>query len=257
MNQHFNFSRFGLLLRKHLAEHLRSYFMGTGVLAGVLVLVLGGLTYMTRRPLQVELQSLLFLFFLLLAGAVFTSAVFEALGDQRRAAPALLLPASHLEKYLLVWLISMPVFLVVYTAVFYAVDAMALQLASGAVPGELLDLSERTEDRNSILLYFALVHGASMWGAIYFQRLHVIRTSFVAFGLLAVVSIVNFQVLKGLLSPDVRFAPPFAGVVVQEGEQMFPLGLGSGQMPLLLFLPLALAVLLWLGAYARLTEKQL
>jgi hypothetical protein len=96
-----------------------------------------------------------------------------------------------------------------------------------------------------------------LWGAIYFQRLHVIRTAFVAFGLLALVSMLNFQVLKGLVSPGVRFAPPFAGVLLREGEQVFSLALSNSQMVLFGLLPLALAVLLWLGTYARLTEKQL
>ncbi|SFQ74249.1 hypothetical protein [Hymenobacter arizonensis] len=257
MNQHFNISRFGLLLRKHVGEHMRSYLMGTGVLAGVLALALGGLTYLARQPLEANTQVALFSFFLMLSGAVFTSTVFEALGDQRRAVPALLLPASHLEKYLVVWLLSLPVFLVVFTAVFFAVDALTIQLAGGIVSGLLLDFSNRPGDLNSILLYFALVHGVSLWGAIYFQRLHVIRTAFTAFGLLAVCSVLNFQVLKGLLSPDIRFAPPFADMTLREGDQVFSLALGNSQTALFGILALALAVLFWLSAYARLNEKQL
>ncbi|HEX8658447.1 MAG TPA: hypothetical protein VF690_12965, partial [Hymenobacter sp.] len=89
MNQHFNLMRFGRLLRKHTAEHLRSYLMGVAVLAGGIGAVLGGLTYM-GGPLPPGAQLILFYCGLITAGAMITAGVFAALGDPRRAAPALL-----------------------------------------------------------------------------------------------------------------------------------------------------------------------
>lgn len=258
MNRHFNLSRFGRLLRRHTAEHLRSYLMSTAVLLGGILVVLSTLTYLTHRPLGGEIQMVLFMFFLLGAGAVFTSSVFAAVGDQRQAAPALLLPASHLEKYLVVWLYSLPGFLVVFTAAFLAIDALVLQVANNGLPHPLLDLTSTVRPAATAIISYALLHAVALWGAIYFERLHIVKTAFAFFGLVVVVLLVNFQMLKTLLVSDIGLTIPFGGVQVSANGQQFALDLPDSQTQLLLvLLPLGLAALLWLGSYARLTEKQL
>jgi hypothetical protein len=256
MNQHFNLTRFGRLLRKHTAEHLPGYLMSTAVLAGGVLVVLGALTYLTRRPLERELQIVLFLFGLLAAGALFTSSVFAALGTPRGAAPALLLPASHLEKYLVAWLWSLPVFLVVYTVVFMLINSLLLQLSSQGQPYEIYDFSRGMREWLTPLLSYALLHGVALCGAIYFRRMHAIKTAFLVFGLLLGLLLANRQLLKVLLPGSSPIAP-FGDVWVGEGHQRALLALPEGQWHLaLLLLPVALAGLLWLAAYNRLTEKQ-
>ena len=257
MNQHFNFSRFGRLLRRHTAEHIRGYLMGTAVLIGGTVAVLGGLTYIGGRALHPNVQMIMFTYGLLAAGAMFTASVFAAMGDQRQAAPALLLPASHLEKYLVVWLYSLPVFLVVYTAVFLLIDALALQVAPDGEPRVLLDFRENWNVTIQTLLTYAALHAAALWGAIYFTRRHIIKVAFAVFGLVGGLALINFQVLKRVLVPDIQPTLPFGDVVLATGGQLFELALPPEQQPLLVLLPLLLALLLWAGAYARLTEKQL
>jgi len=256
MNQFFNLTRFGRLLRKHTAEHLPAYLMSTAVLAGGVLVVLGALAYLTHRPLERELQIVLFLFGLLAAGALFTSSVFAALGTPRGAAPALLLPASHFEKYLVVWLWSLPVFLVVYTTVFMLVNALLLELSSQGRPYEVYDFSRGAREWLTPLLSYALLHGVALCGAIYFRRLHVIKTAFLVFGLLLCLLLANRQLLKVLLPGSAPIAP-FGDVWVGDGHQRALLALPEGPWHLaLLVLPLALAGLLWLAAYNRLTEKQ-
>jgi hypothetical protein len=182
MNQYFNLTRFGRLLRKHTIEHLPSYAMSTAVLAGGVLVVLGALTYLTRRPLDHEMQLVLFTFGMLAAGAIFTASVFAELGQSRGAAPALLLPASHFEKYLVAWLYSLPVFWVVYTVVFMAINFLVLQLGNQGRPYEVFDFSRGSSELVGPLLSYALLHSVALWGAIFFRRLHVIKTAFTVLG---------------------------------------------------------------------------
>lgn len=257
MNQLFDFGRFGRLLRKYTAEHLPSYLLSTAVLAGGVLVVLGALTYLTRRPLEREMQIVLFLFGLLAAGALFTASVFAALGTPRGAAPALLLPASHLEKYLVAWLWSLPVFLVVYTGVFTLVNLLLLQLSSQGRPYEVYDFARGAREWLTPLLSYALLHSVALFGAIYFRRMHAIKTAFLVFGLLIGLLLTNRQLLK-LLLPGSSPIAPFGDVWVGEGRQRVLLALPEGQWHLALaLLPLALAGLLWLAAYNRLAEKQI
>jgi hypothetical protein len=257
MNQHFNLTRFGRLLRKHTAEHLPSYAMGTAVLAGGVLVVLGSLTYLSHRPLERELQLILFLFGLLAAGAVFTSSAFAAVGTPRSAAPALLLPASHLEKYLVAWLWSLPVFMVVYTAVFVPINLLVLQIGNQGRPYEVYDFARGAREWLTPLLSYVLLHSVALWGAIYFQRLQVIKTAFLLFGSLVGLTVLNMRVLKAMV-PATGITLPFNSMWVGQNELHVPLTLPEHQQQLvLLVLPLVLATLLWLAAYARLTEKQI
>jgi hypothetical protein len=257
MSQHFNLTRFGRLLRKHTAEYWKTYLMSTAVLLGGLVVVLGGLTYLTRRPLEREPQILLFVFILLAAGIAFTASVFADLGNARGAAPALMLPASHLEKYLVAWLYTMPVFLLVYTIVFFGVDAVTLQLGSNGKPYEMLDFSRGTREWAGPLVTYALPHGIALYCAIYYQRLHIIKTAFLILGLAAVLLVANGQMMK-LFIPGSHPTAPFGDVWVGALEQRIVVALPYTTWQLTTTLvSLALAALLWAAAYARLTEKQL
>lgn len=257
MNQYFNLTRFGRLLRKHTAEHFAGYLMSTAVLAGGILVVLSSFTYITRWPLSREMQIIFFLFGLLAAGIVFTSAIFTALGSPRSAAPALLLPASHLEKYLVAWLWSLPVFLVVYTALFTLINLLVLHIGNQGHAYEVYDFSRGAREWTTPLLSYALLHSVALWGAIYFERLHIIKTAFLLFGLLAGLIFVNLWMLKALV-PATGISVPFATVWVGEGALHSPLALPDGQWQVMgIGLPLVLAALLWLAAYARLTEKQI
>lgn len=257
MNQYFSFTRFGRLLRKHTGEHARRYLMAVAVLAGGILAVVGGLSYLAHRPLDKETQTVLFLAGLLTTGLLATATVFADLGDGRRAAPALLLPASHLEKYLLAWLYSLPLFLVVYVGVFLALDALVLHWAGRAyphLPHQLLDLTSTWRPFVTTVASYALVQALALFGAIYFRSLHLIKVSFAVLGGVLLVFMLNTQLWK-LLAPAVQPSVPFGDVFVA-GKDLARIELPH-QLQLLAILPLALAALLWAAAYARLTEKQL
>src|SRR6185437_9488020 len=119
MNYNFNMNRFGRLFVKHTAEHYKGYLMSLAVLIGVLVL--GGcfLVYMVEARLDKGLQSAFYMMMLFLAGTIFTSTVLNDLGDRKKATAWLTLPASHFEKYLVAWVYSLLILLVIYTAAFY------------------------------------------------------------------------------------------------------------------------------------------
>ncbi|WP_375418695.1 hypothetical protein [uncultured Hymenobacter sp.] len=257
-NQVFDFGRFSRLFARHTAEHLRGYLLTAAVGAGGMLLILGFIAYLNKSAPAPSHQGTFFVLFLLGGGSIFASTVFAQFGDRRQASVALLLPASHLEKYLVVWLYSVPLFLLVFIPLFYLAAALVVHVA--AAPGqtpELLNLFKARQDFYGVFWFFFLLHAVCLWGAVYFEKAHFIKTGFAVFLGLAVLSLLNFQVLKGLLGGDVRFTPPFTGAGLKEGEAFYTLTLPETQAAWLALLPLALAGLLWLAAYFRVTEKQL
>ncbi len=254
MNYNFNFGRFVRLFLKHTAEHYKSYLMSLAVLIGVLVL--GGcfLVYMVEARLDKNVQSALFVIMLLLAGTIFTSTVLIDLGDRKKAVAWLTLPASHLEKYLVAWVYSLLIFLVVYTASFYlsAVFVVNIKKFDDHSYGVLNIFDKRIFQ---ICLIYAFLHSLALYGAVFFDRLHFIKTAFVFFISLSVLVILNKIILSGLLGRAVVSTPPFGNVRFSGSGEEVTL-VENLQEPYMTYLIAVLAVIFWIATYWRLKEKQ-
>ena len=260
MSQYFNLTRFGRLFRKHTAEHLRSYFMSTVVLLGGIGLVLGYVAYLSPQALEPSLQGVVFILGLLSSGTCFTSTVLAEFGNQRQATAALMLPASHFEKYLVAWLYALPIFLLVYIGCFYLMDSLVLQLDDWAGPKpDLVALFSEQDKLYMSLVTYALLSGAFLWGSIYFRRQQFIRTAFALLLGVAVLAVLNFQAQKWLIGSGLISAIPYSTVKFQDGSTgvASTISLGEEQLRWLVVVPVGLLLLSWAGAYARLTEKQL
>ncbi|GAB3635730.1 hypothetical protein GCM10027422_13200 [Hymenobacter arcticus] len=251
MNQYVNLQRFGRLVRKHSAEYGKTYALGAAVLLGGQLLLLALVTYAQRQPLSESGQAALFALLLLGAGSFFASLAFGQFGEGRQAALALTLPASQLEKYLLAWLVSLPVFLAVFVTSFYLADWLVMRFVSPQ-PGPLLSLLTKNGVPGLGLLL--VLHGLALWGSIFFPRLSFVKTASLAFAGTLVVGVANFQLLNYWVDGSLGMAVPFTTAAI---KGVGPLNLPDTQLPWLAAVPLALAALLWAAAYARLTEKQL
>ncbi|MFD1468387.1 hypothetical protein ACFQ48_09135 [Hymenobacter caeli] len=255
MNQLFSFSRFSRLFSRHTAEFLPGYAMATAVLAGGIGLVLGFVVYL--NVLNPEIQGLLFQLGLLSAGALFTAGIFAQYGAPKQATVALTLPASQLEKYLVGWVYSFLIFSVVYTACYYLVDWLMVGMDDWyGRPKELFSLFD-AHKLYEAYFYYAALHAGALWGAIFFEKNHFIKTAFGALVLGIVLIAANYQVVKAFVGDHLQMASPFSGITLSEAPDLYRVSLPDAQAQWFILLPLALAVLLWRATYLRLTEKQL
>lgn len=256
MNKIFNPVRFGKLFVKHTTEHYKSYLMALGVLIGVMVLGGSFLVYMIDAPLNNSTQSVLFLMILLLAGTIYTSTVFADLGDKKKAIAYLTLPASHFEKYLVAWLYSFLIFLLIYTISFYIVALLLLNVKH--IPGQadgVINLLQKTH--LEMALVYAFLHSIAFLGAVYFNKLHFIKTAFVFFVFLGLLILFNKIVLGGMIGRKVDAVPPFGELRFPDSGHMVEITLPyTRQNPFLFYLIVALTPLIWIAAYYRLKEKQ-
>lgn len=252
MSQLFSFSRFSRLFSRHTAEFLPSYAMATAVLAGGIGLVLGYIAYLTDlSPLT---QGALYRLGLLAAGTLFTCGIFAQYGVPKQATVALTLPASQLEKYLVSWVYSFLIFSVVYTACFYSIDWVVVGLDDWyGRPKEVFSLFDAHKVYEAFF-YYAALHAGALWGAIFFEKNHFIKTAFGALVLAVVLVAANYQVVKAFAGPSLEMASPFSSIILIGAYRV---SLPHAQAQWYVLLPLALAVLLWRAAYLRLTEKQL
>ena len=258
MSQLFSLSRFWRLFSKHTTEQVGGYLLATGVLLGGIGVVLGLLAYMSSEPLPVGVQGSIFALGLLGAGGFFTSSVLGLFGDKKQATAALLLPASHWEKYLVAWLYSLPIFLAVYVGCFYLIDGLVFRLHSTpAHPAELVALFSGPVRLYYALVAYAVVHAVFLWGSIFFQKQQFVRTAFGVLLGLALLTTFNYQAMQALIGPTLNSAVPFSATSLREGGEWYKLELPAAQLGWFALVPLGIMLLAWAAAYVRVTEKQI
>jgi hypothetical protein len=255
MNKTFSLNRFGRLFKKHTKEHYRNYLMSVAVLVGVMMLGGGFLVYMADVQLDKNLQSFFFSSIMLLAGTIFTSNVFADLGERKKAIAWLVLPASHFEKYLVAWIYSFLLFIIVYTIIFYLALIAALNIQHVHTHRTVI-LNIFENQILQIFLVYAFLHAIAFFGAVYFEKLHFIKTGFAFFIIIAVLILLNKGLLSVFFGRPVDASPPFSNVRFAESGQMVDIKIERQNAPYILYLFIILTFIFWVAAYFRLKEKQ-
>jgi hypothetical protein len=255
MNKTFSINRFGRLFKKHTKEHFRNYLMSVAVLVGVMILGGSFLVYMTDIRLDKNIQTFFFFTIMLLAGTIFTSSVFSDLGERKKAIAWLVLPASHFEKYLVAWIYSFLFFIIVYTLIFYAALFSALNIQHVHIH-RMVILNIFEMQILQMYLVFAFLHAIAFFGAVYFEKLHFIKTAFTFFIILAALILLNKGLLSVFIGKSVDASPPFSNMRFAEGGQMVDIKIERQNAPYILYLFVILTFIFWVAAYFRLKEKQ-
>jgi hypothetical protein len=258
MNNNFSLNRFTLLFNKQALEQYRAYLMSIAVLAGILTLLMGFVFYISGNKIPLRAQGPIFLNFLILSGTIFTSMIFADLGDKKKAIPLLILPVSHFEKYLVGWLYSFLIFLVVFTSVFYIIDFSYIGLGNlkNPVKGEILNIFSPEENIWIVFPVYAVLHSIFFLGAILFEKLHFIKTAFCFFIVLIVLTLLNYPLVKLMFNVDVESAIPFASLGVNLSRQFWQIQPTPTGSMIVMVTILVMAVILWVSAYFKLKEKE-
>jgi hypothetical protein len=255
MNDIFSAPRFGALLNKQLAEHYKGYLMALGLLAGAIALLVGMINALSGEPVTIDTQYAIFFIFYFAIGILFTSSIFSDMGNRKSATAVLTLPASHFEKFLVKWLLTYALYQVVYIAVFYMV--MIPMLHAGNFHGKKPELMHLTINQKTVGLFllYGLLHSTALLGAIYFRKLHFIKTGFIAFVATMVLTLLNNLFLQLVIGAQIRSSEPFGSLhIIQAGnEYTLAHEASSGTM---ISLCIAVTLLFWAAAYYRLKEKQ-
>jgi hypothetical protein len=255
MNNIFNTKRFGRLFIKQLAEHYKTYLMALSVLVGVMLVGGSFFVYLIPSPLDIGTQLVLFTGLYMLAGTIFTSTIFADVSDRKKAVAYLTLPATHFEKFLVGWLFSFVVYSVVYTGSFYCILTILLNLRHWPHQ-HIYVLNVFAYPYSSIFLVFMLLHSITICGALFFEKLHFIKTGFAFFIAVIILSLLNTSLLQALTGRDVRTTTPFSNMSFIENGKDYGVSASTAFEPLVAYIIFAVSVVFWVAAYHRLKEKQ-
>lgn len=258
MNQTFNLKRFTLLFIKHTADNFKTYLMTFFVLLGVLFLTMGFAAYVGDGRLPEGIQIPFFIFVLIIAGSIFTSIIFADLGNKKKAIAFLTLPASHFEKYLIGWVYSFLIFQLLFIPAFYLVAIVIQHLGALNNPEKdivLLNLFSQENQVYIVFIIYAILHSLTFLGSITFQKLQFIKTGFLFFIGIFLLTFFNTKFMQLIIGKQVTSAMPFGGLNVMDIKDT-AISLRT-EDTLYIFVSLVLFVgVLWVCTYYKLKEKE-
>lgn len=258
MNNTFNHGRFARLYRKHTVEHIKSYLLSIAVLAGILTICLGFLWNEGHQKLNIPNQANVFVFLYLACGTIFTSLAFYNLSEKKKAIPALTLPVSHFENYLVSWIYTFIIYQLVYIGLFFGIDGALFAIGAPyeIMHNEMINIFSLDQKFYIVFIGYIVLHAFAFWGAIYFKNLHFIKTAFTLFAFVILYLLVNELLARILIIPGAHFTLPFAGVSFKEHGQTYYLFVVKGFTFWMAAIVVTTAVLLWATAYFKLKEKE-
>ncbi|MBS1528581.1 MAG: hypothetical protein JST19_23245, partial [Bacteroidetes bacterium] len=226
-------------------------------LAGVLLLGGAFLFFIIPDPPDTGLQTAMYVVVMLVAGTLFTSTVFSDFGHKSKAIPALTLPATAFEKFLVGWVYSYVIFLLLYTCAFYAALIGLGSFKHWNVNQHFSIFSLRQNGSYMVLIIYSMLHAIALFGAIFFNKLHFIKAGFTfltGYAFLMLVNTFFVKIITGLHL--VKFAIPFGFLNFYAGDKYYSLVVkGAPSLAAVVVISLS-AVLIWVAAYFRLKEKQ-
>lgn len=258
MNNIFSFSRFSQLFIKHTQEYYKIYLLSIGVIVTLLAAMLGFISYVTDGNLGVKSQFAIFFWFFIGAGSIFTSMIFSELGNSRKSIAMLMLPASHFEKYLVAWIYSFVIYQLIFVLSFYAVDLLVLSLQNSGKDEKmaLLNLQGTETNYGMALVFFSILHGLTFLGAVFFEKLHFIKTACMVAVLCLVIIFINKYLAIAILGLELEKVVPFANAAFKEADNYYTLESQSSIKPVMVGMAYTIVLILWIGAYFKLKEKQ-
>ncbi|WP_266367105.1 hypothetical protein [Tellurirhabdus rosea] len=260
MNQTFHFHRFGLMVRRHWAEHRLVYSYGMLVMAGFMLL-----WHALVRPGD-DRQPVLLVVSLMLFGGFQASVTFGMFAETGRGIAFLMVPASRFEKWLVSFLFSLlvlPVMLLLY----YPITAVMLDYfreadPNGQYPKEVFFWPD-SGFKVIVSMYFG-VHAYALLASLLFPRQAFIKGTALLFALFVVTFLVNTKIADWIISDPaigtVGNAFPLLNAILvmpNQKNSFLTLELASS-LRIWLHLFLAFFILALYGiSYIRFTEKEL
>lgn len=260
MNNIFNAIRFQKLFVKHTTENYRNYIVSMAVLFGMISLFYFFFVVDTdSKTLKIRIIGLMALY--LLAGCIFTSSIFSDFSLKRRAIASLSLPASLFEKFLVGWIYSFLIFSTVYMLTYAIVDYVFLPFIISTDKQILIELIQGPEILALMVLYYAFLHSITIFGAIWFDSAHFIKTAAVLFIVIIIFCLGNSWFLDSIISQEeLGFTLPLSNdLIIKTGGSVvyFRADIEKSQRIIYtLLLLLGVAFAMWAAAFYCLKEKE-
>lgn len=263
MNNTFDITRFGLLLKKTLLERPMQFFGLTGLSFALVLLLYAAIKVIAGIGTA---QNISFLIGLIGGGCFLASFVFNYFSSKAMGSSYLTLPASHFEKWLCGVLITGVFYVLLFLLFFRLIDTVFVGMyhrsldPNGPFYKQLYEQAQ-VFPYDSLFavrafILFANFAGAMLVGSLYFNKISFIKVALTICGIWFTILVLNTVIAKAMMS-NVESAVPYVLVWLKSGESSGNIQLPENIMNVVkIFAQYLIPALLWLLAYIRLKEKE-
>jgi hypothetical protein len=263
MNDTFDIKRFGWVLRKSILERPAQML---GLMLVTLIITLLTYAFVQNMVGIAKAQVCAFVFGILIGGSFISSVVLGYFSSNSTGISFLMLPASHLEKWLCAVLIAGLLFVGIYLCFFRLIDILFvnsyhanLDPSNPNYQSLYHSVAVFTFDNqisDLVFILFANISGAMLLGSLYFNRV-----SYIKVALLICVGIICTYFLNLLLAhlffDHIDMAMPFRSIFLKVGSEIGIVDLPEPiHKSLGILIGYVIPAILWITAYIRLDEKE-
>ncbi len=272
MSNTFDIRRFSFLFKKTIYER-RLALIGFFVLLMVLILLI----YSQSRTGSSPLQYLSAVIGLVLGPSIIVNILLNNFSKKSEATSYLTLPCSHFEKWLVVFVITVFIYLPLFLALFKVIDTLYIDYYRelsvtkfNYTPKQLEDnlpyLKYSLDDSNNSLPFlnflsnFFLFGGIALLGSLYFNQKSYIKTALVFLAFAVIGSFFNSIIYKTIIGETVslNFSDFTNVTVINQDLKKFPLVVSASFSNFIKFITLIfLPVALWIIGLVRFRDKEL
>lgn len=275
MNQTFSLSRFSRLLRTYFVENRNALLASVAVL--FVVLVAFSFVVYQQYPTSAEMSRYNILF--IIGGAawyIFTVQQVAVLNEKERAITYLLRPASLVEKWLQLVIVSGLFYLFVCLLLFTLIDSVGVWFVNHHAwkPEQLKEIRENYGNQLTIDSYLnwsdigelprnfwlsaAFIHPVSLALALLMRRYTLPLLPVIAFTLLFVLIFLNKHLLRGFVDDQVSVsADIFGNAFIEKGHEWRMLRVPQPAGNLIRYgVGVSAVLLLYVTAFFRLKERE-
>ena len=186
-NQFFDVNRFKLLVARQLTVNFNTMLIAAGAITGFLIVV-SSLTVLTGGGgMSSEAFLGLVMPFFFIGGYLLTSVSFSELNTPHKGYLYLMLPSTAFEKLMSAWVISSVMYVVSGALIIWGINLLLVVLSSivGSQSVEILNLF--SPEVLKPLGVYLVTQSVFFLGAIWFRKVHFLKTLLSMFGVLMMV----------------------------------------------------------------------
>jgi hypothetical protein len=254
----FSLPRFWLLLKLHFAENGRNYLISSSVLIGFMLLLLTPvLLSRVWSPVLEFLHPIALFVCVHLGGSLMASMAFLQYSTPVKGIPALMVPASRLEKFLVAWLFYI-LLTTLFLVLFWKLHHLFYEMANHKLPvGRPRYRTIPTQPGIFLTYLFFLIQAGTFLGSIYFPKYAYVKSA-AALLVVGTMGFISHYLLANHFAsyPDQLITFPFTSWKVIR-NQVYQIDYPDTAAILVWVFLVLLIVSLWGLAYVRLKEKEI
>jgi len=265
MENYFNITRFIALLKRDVFENARSVLLALFTILGIYTVILVLSAIISNNVTLAVVPNKVYYVLFFIAGIFISGMAFSDFRNKEKTMYYLMLPASSLEKFLSMLLLTTVGFAIIYTTLFAGfnlLNILILKSILGAVSVPFMDFA--FADFINIFLVYLTVQSLFLLGATMFKKSPLFYTFLFSFVAAILYSFVQVMMAKYLFSDLIDVVSSSKGnyvvstpssisfVTMYKGGDTSTISLQVSHIFFAYLLPLSL----WVAAWFKIKEKE-